>query len=67
MTSDTHITHRELASRSGDGLDIGLWWNPDDDSVTVTVADRRSDERFVIPVASEHAAAAFQHPFAYAP
>jgi hypothetical protein len=66
MTSDAHPTHRELDSRSGDGLDIRLLWNPDDDSVTVTVADVRTQELFVIPVAARDAAAAFQHPFAYA-
>jgi hypothetical protein len=66
MTSDAHLTHRELDSRSGDGLDIRLLWNPDDDSVTVTVADVRTQELFVIPIAARDAAAAFQHPFAYA-
>lgn len=66
MTSDAHLTHRELDSRSGDGLDIRLLWNPCDDSVTVTVADVRTEELFVIPVAAENAVAAFQHPFAYA-
>jgi hypothetical protein len=66
MTSDAHHTHRELDSRSGDGLDIRLLWNPDDDSVTVTVADVRTQELFVIPIAARDAAAAFQHPFAYA-
>ena len=66
MTSDAHLTSRELDSRSGDGLDIRLWWNPDDDSLTVTVADVRTEELFVIPVAPHDAAAAFHHPFAYA-
>ena len=65
MTSDAHLTHRELDSRSGDGLDIRLLWNPDEDSLTVTVADVRSEEFFVIPVAAQDAAAAFHHPFAY--
>jgi hypothetical protein len=67
MTSDAHINHRELDSRSGDGLDIRLLWNPGDDSVTVTVADVRTEELFVIPVAApQDATAAFHHPFAYA-
>ena len=64
MTSDAHLTPRELDARSGDGLDIRLWWNPGDDSVTVTVADTRTKE--LVPVAPHDAAAAFQHPFAYA-
>jgi len=56
---------RELDSRSGDGLDIRLLWDPDD-SLTVTVADARSEEFFVIPVAAADAREAFNHPFAFA-
>jgi hypothetical protein len=67
MTCDAHITSRELDARSGDGLEIRLWWNPADDALTVTVADARTDELFVIPVAAaQDAALAFHHPFAYA-
>ena len=66
MNSDAYLTPRELDARSGDGLDIRLLWNPDDDSLTVTVADVRSEEFVVIPVAAQDAAAAFHHPFAYA-
>jgi hypothetical protein len=66
MTTNAHITPRELDARFGDGLDIRLLWNPDDDSLTVTVADVRTEELFVIPVASQDAAAAFHHPFAFA-
>ena len=57
---------RELDARRGDGLDIRLLWNPVDDAVTVTVADVRTEELFIIPVASHEALDAFQHPFAYA-
>ena len=57
---------RELDARRGDGLDIRLLWNPADDTVTVTVADVRTEELFIIPVASHEALDAFQHPFAYA-
>ena len=34
--------------------------------MTVTVADVRTEELFIIPVASHEALDAFQHPFAYA-
>ena len=57
---------RELDARRGDGLDIRLLWNPADDTVTVTVADVRTEELFIIPVASHEALDAFQHPFVYA-
>jgi hypothetical protein len=57
---------RELDARRGDGLDIRLLWSPADDTVTVTVADARTEELFIIPVVSHEALDAFQHPFAYA-
>ena len=56
---------RELDARRGDGLDIRLLWTPADDSLVVTVADARTEELFVIPVAPHDAREAFQHPFAY--
>jgi hypothetical protein len=65
MTTSTH-THRELDARSGDGLDIRLLWSPADNTVIVTVADLRSGELFIIPVAAREAHDAFQHPFSYA-
>ena len=63
---DTTSIHRELDARSGDGLDIRLLWNPAEDALTVTVADERTEEFFVIPVARADALEAFHHPFAYA-
>jgi len=48
------------------GGNIRMLWNPADDSVTVTVADVRTEELFVIPVVSDQALEAFQHPFRYA-
>jgi len=66
MTTTAAFLPRELDARSGDGLDIRLLWHPSDDALTVTVADARTEEFFVIPVAREHAYDAFRHPFAYA-
>jgi hypothetical protein len=65
-SATTTIPARELDARRGDGLDVRLLWNPADDSLSVTVDDHRSGERFVIPVATADAAEAFAHPFAYA-
>jgi hypothetical protein len=59
-------TSRELDARRGDGLHVRLLWNPADDTVTVTVADVRTEELFIIPVAAHEAREAFRHPFAYA-
>ena len=66
MTSTALLSPRELDSRSGDGLDIRLLWQPADDSLTVTVDDLRLHEHFVIPVRAGDALEAFHHPFAYA-
>jgi hypothetical protein len=48
-----------------DGLAVALLWHPLDDSVTVSVADARTGERFQLAVARERALDAFYHPFAY--
>ena len=65
MTNSLNIS-RELDARRGDGLDIRLLWTPADDSLMVTVADARTEELFIIPVAPHEAREAFEHPFAYA-
>ena len=66
MTTSAPTLPRELDARSGDGLDIRLLWDPANDSLAVTVADARTEEFFVIPVASADAREAFNHPFAFA-
>lgn len=66
MATTAHTIPRELDSRSGDGFEVRLLWNPGDDTLTVTVDDARTEEFFVIPVASQDALEAFHHPFAYA-
>jgi hypothetical protein len=64
-TTENSIS-RELDARSCDGLDVRLLWNHGDGSLSVTVADARTDELFTIPVAGHDALEAFHHPFAYA-
>jgi hypothetical protein len=63
----TTSTARELAQRSGDGLDIRLLWDALQDAVTVAVADSKTGEQFVIAAPRATALHAFNHPFAYAP
>lgn len=58
---------RELAHRAGDGLEVTLLWNEDDNRVVVAVDDARTGERFEIEVPTTSALDAFKHPFAYAP
>ena len=64
---DTHDqTTRELAHRSGDGLDVTLVWYPSRNDVAVRISDVRSGENFELRVEPAAALDAFEHPFAYA-
>ena len=59
--------HRiDLAHRRGDGIDVVLWWTPEDDSVAVEVLHLASDSSFELSVERARALDAFYHPFAYA-
>ena len=59
--------HRvDLAHRRGDGIDVVLWWSPDDDTVAVEVLHLASDASFEVSVEGSRALDAFYHPFAYA-
>jgi hypothetical protein len=60
-------THRELAHRRTDGLDVRLLWQPGTDRVTVSLMDARTGDGFAVAVApGERAMDVFHHPFAYA-
>jgi hypothetical protein len=56
---------QELAQRSGDGLNVSLYWNREDGGVTVVVTDTRTDEEFELTVPRDKALEAFRHPFAF--
>jgi len=59
--------HRiELANRTGDGIDVTLWWVPADDSVSVEVLHFETASSFELQVERARALDAFYHPFAYA-
>jgi hypothetical protein len=57
---------RELAARDSDGIHVVLLWDPDDDALTISVADTRVGDRFQLAVAPDRALDAFYHPYAYA-
>ena len=57
---------RELASRENHGIAVVLRWDPIEDSLSVSVADSRTGDRFELPVDRTRALDAFYHPFAYA-
>ena len=65
-TSDFTSEARELAARTGDGIDVRLFWHPSSDTVTVSMFDATYGRAFEIAVDPEEALDAFQHPFAYA-
>jgi hypothetical protein len=62
-TCETEV--RELGHRSGDGLDITLFWNSDTNDVFVVVEDQRDGRAFKLDVDAADALDAFRHPFAY--
>ena len=67
LSPATHTaTVRELAHRVSDGIHVTLLWHPHEESVSVSVDDRRTGERFELPVPSDQALFAFEHPFAFA-
>jgi hypothetical protein len=62
----SHPTARELAYRVNDGIHVHLLWHPADDSVSISLDDRRTGLSFELPVPGDRAMFAFNHPFAYA-
>jgi hypothetical protein len=66
-TDDTTGTIRELAHRSGDGIEVTLFWDSLDDRLTVRAWDTRTGEFFEIEAPRHAALDVFQHPFAWAP
>jgi hypothetical protein len=59
------MQRRELAERSGDGLEISLLWDPRDDSLSVRIEDRRMGDVYEVPVGDAHPLDVFEHPFGY--
>jgi hypothetical protein len=57
---------RELARRIEGGVEVTLAWDERDDSLAVTVSDRRTGERFVLAAEQDNALDVFYHPYAHA-
>jgi hypothetical protein len=57
---------KELAHRAADGVEVALYWNRNSDELSVVVDDARTGDAFELPVASDTALDAFNHPYAYA-
>ena len=58
---------RELARRVSGGIEVTLYWCAADNSTSIELRQRASEERLVFAVAREHALDAFHHPFAHLP
>ena len=66
MTS-VATTSRELDSRSSDGIDVRLLWDPRSGQVSVAVNDTKNGGAFELPVYDgQRALDVFLHPYAYA-
>ena len=57
---------RELAHRSGAGVDVTLYWHPTLDELIVCVCDERHGAHFEIRPARDLALDVYYHPYAYA-
>ena len=57
---------RELAHRSGAGVDVTLYWNPVLDELIVCVCDERHGTQFEIRPQRHLALDVYNHPYAYA-
>jgi hypothetical protein len=67
MTAEKITMMKELAHRSGDGVDVTLLWvrNGDADETLVRVTDHREGAYFEIHAEPELALDVYHHPFAY--
>ena len=64
---DTTANHiEELMSRESNGISVSLFWNREDDSLTVCVFDAASESAFELEVGASSPLDVFHHPFAYA-
>jgi hypothetical protein len=62
-----HNAPRELARRASGGLEVTLYWSPDDNRTSVRLVQQGTDETVEFTVAPEHALDAFYHPFIHLP
>ena len=66
MSSITQIGARELDHRSGDGIDVTLFWSPRTNRLWIVVEDTRDGDSIEFDVDPADALDAFNHPYAYA-
>jgi hypothetical protein len=64
---DQSTDFRELAHRTGDGIDVRLLWHARTNQVSIAVLDERSGELLAFEIDPAEALTAFAHPFVFAP
>jgi hypothetical protein len=57
--------HRELAHRSGSGLEVTLLWEPATDALVVCVCDHERGAYFELSPERHRALNVYYHPYAY--
>jgi hypothetical protein len=62
----TRSCDRELAQRTTDGIEVTLFWNEENDVLSVRVLDAQTGAYFEIEPERDRALEAFYHPFTYA-
>ena len=50
MFGTSQLSRIDLAHRRNDGIDVVLWWSPEDDTVAVEVLHLATDESFELSV-----------------
>ena len=63
----TRLMSRELASRTNDGIEVTLLWEPGSDLLTVCVCDHRRGGYYEVHPDPSCALDAFYHPYSYEP
>jgi len=66
MVASAASEQRELAYRTGNGIEVKLLWTESTNVVTIAVCDSHADEELEFEVDGSCALDAFNHPYAYA-
>ena len=66
MATSAATGRRELARRTGNGIEVTLFWTESTNTVAIAVLDTHSGEELEFEVDGTRALDAFNHPYAYA-
>jgi hypothetical protein len=66
-TSTRRAAVRELAHRTGTGIEVSLLWQRSDNSLRLQLTEVETGVVFELSIAPEDALDAFYHPYAYLP